>query len=159
MESWMAEQLEELGRPDAALEYLERALERDPENAQLHRRVGELSSYSEDEQTAEQAFEAMIVLDPQNLGHWQSLATFQLQRERYEEARRAVDRAVEAVGRTWPRIAVIKARAYLAEGELVEAITVMRGIVEAYPKHYDIHTELRRVYEMLGEQTLAKAEK
>ncbi len=88
--------LAEMGKPEEALGYLERAAKGLPERSRIQYNLGLLLQVLQRDSQAESALQKALALEPANMDYLYVLADFYIKRNRFAEARKVAERMVAA---------------------------------------------------------------
>jgi Tfp pilus assembly protein PilF len=88
--------LAEMGKPEQALTYLERAAKGMPERSRVQYNLGLLLQVLQRDPQAEAAFQKALSLEPANMDYLYALADFYIKRNRLAEARKIAETMVAA---------------------------------------------------------------
>lgn len=148
----MAGSLYQNGRPAEALETLEEAIRKDPDNAAARSFYGQLLLLSNRLTEAEQALQEALEADPHFTDAHNNLGAVYDRMDRADDAEREYRRALE--DRTYPtpeKVHLNLGLLYDRQGRQDEAERELRRAVGINPKFYQGHFELATLLERNGE--------
>ncbi len=117
------------GNLDAAMEYVENELARDPDNASLRFLKGSVLQARGENEKAEAIFSSMTEENPRLVLAWRTLYLMQQQQGRAEEAQATLDAALEQNPNS-PDLQWIKASLLQRDGDLEAALEVYAAMYE-----------------------------
>lgn len=134
------------GRPEVALENLQRAVERSPRNAEAHNAIALAHAQLGNDEDAEEHYRRAARLDPADPGIANGYAVFLCRQGRWSDAERYFRRAADNPSYTTPAAALTNAGVCARRaGALDEAEEYLREALsrnEAYPDALEAMTEL-----------------
>ena len=144
----------QLGEAEKGMKYLSIASRRSPRFPKLHAQIGDAFSQLRKWEQAEKSYKGAIALHPDLAQAYQGLAKVYLRTNRIDEA---IDAALSAVGlvHRLPKAHMTLGVALARSKELEKATLAFRNAAKFAPKMVHPHRWLVRIYEMLGESTLA----
>lgn len=136
----------------AAERAYERAIQRDPREAQLHNELGDVLAVGNKFNEAADAYREALKLDPEDADAWHDLGVVLAGAHRHREAKEALERAAELAERDEVRLS---ARAHLGalaaeEGRVGEAIATWKQVLEDDPGLVAVRMALASVYANAG---------
>ncbi len=159
LDAWVGEKLFTLGHYEEALPYFEAVLTSNSDLAEIHLKVAQIVALLDGAGAAEASLQEYLALDPSDVGRWQKLAEYQLGSERPADARATIEQALARLDKKPFQLRLLLAKAYLAEGALVEGIRELRALVDQYPLMRGVEDLLSQAYVSLGQmETDAKRE-
>ncbi|GAB4370542.1 MAG: hypothetical protein Kow00121_11330 [Elainellaceae cyanobacterium] len=135
--------LQPLGKPEEMIECYQKLAELQPENAQIHHKLGDLLNQQEQWQQAVTAFERAIALNPEFSWSHNNLGDALLHLERWQEAADAYRRAIALNPEFhWSHYNLAEALAKLEEWD---------GAIEGYRKALELDENLPYVQQKIGD--------
>ncbi|HEY5624415.1 MAG TPA: type IV pilus biogenesis/stability protein PilW [Gammaproteobacteria bacterium] len=126
------------GRPDLAINILERALEFDPDLADAHSSIAVAHDQLGEIEAAEEHYRRATRLDPQNPGAANSYAVFLCRHDRWEDAQPYFRRAADNPRYPTPEAALTNAGVCArTSGDLAMAETFFRDALQRNPAYLD----------------------
>jgi type IV pilus assembly protein PilF len=126
------------GRPDAALDALERALALDPRRAEIHYTAAVAYDQSNEMELAETHYRRATQLDSSNGDSLNAFAVFLCRQGRWDDAQPVFDRAIATPRFQNAQTATINAATCArSDGDLVAAERYFRSALTANPAHAD----------------------
>ncbi len=143
------------GRPEAALEHLQRAGQAQPNRTSLHIQIGEALAVLRKWPEAEQAFRRALILDPRNPHAHLGMAKACLRQDRVDEG---VAAALDSIGFLYqnPMAHYILGLGLLRMKQYFRAVEAVRVAVSINPNFERAHRFLAR-YALRGELSVEKA--
>lgn len=142
------------GDTNRAKELYARALDRDPQNADLYNNVGMLYKSTGEADRAEDAYRHAVALNPKLAAAWSNLGVLLSERGRRKEAIAALQQAI-AVDPTNVGVKVNLALQYHAAGLYTDARRLLEEAVRASPTMAEAQYAFARTLEALGDRSSA----
>ncbi|HEY0672823.1 MAG TPA: tetratricopeptide repeat protein [Longimicrobiales bacterium] len=151
---WYANHLTAMGRFDEAVHEMRTAMDIDPLSLIANAALGWVFYYAGDYNAAIRQLDQTLQLNPSfELAHlWRGLALLELQR--YAEATRSIERAVQLSGGSAISTALL-AHAYARAGERDRARPMLAQLEAGRDARYTPSYEIAKVYHALGDQATA----
>ncbi len=142
------------GDTNRAKELYARALERDPQNADLYNNIGMLYKSTGESDRAEDAYRHAVSLNPKLAAAWSNLGVLLSERGRRKEAIGALQQAI-TVDPTNVGVKVNLALQYHASGLYADARRLLEEAVKASPTMAEAQYALARTLEAQGDRSSA----
>ncbi len=143
------------GYPDHALPYLEKVLERTPDNARVVVLVGEIHLQAGRSELAEKYFRRALKLDRQSADASYGLGTLLAKRGNYEEARQLLEHAIQLRPDYADAINDLGA-VFIQLGKMNDAIAAFEYGTRVAPDEDILYLNLGRTYIKLGQNDKAR---
>jgi tetratricopeptide (TPR) repeat protein len=144
----VAEKLHDLGMHLESLAYLERALSKAPDNAELLHKIAHIAQDANRPERAEEAIRKLLTLDPKSSFSWLNLADFQLRHGQPDRAIATVQEGVRTIGKDSPDFQFELAKCWLDKKQPDRAIPLLRQVIEKSPANKEVREELDRAVQM-----------
>ena len=144
------------GRPDEAIEWIQRSLEHDPLSVLIAANVGEVCLYARHYEEALAACQKALELDPNFAMAHAHLAQTYVQERKYTEALAAFQRAIELSERN-PALLARLGHAYAVAGRREDAAQVLNELLKLSRQSYVPPYCIAQIYAGLGRQDEAFA--
>lgn len=150
MESWVAERLEAIHLLEPALDYLDRAHQREPQDGSILERSYRLAARLGDDTRALAALESLVRLDPSSAHHRDRLAELRLEGGGAEAVLGFLDQLPSEVEDPSGRLRKRKATALVDAGRLIDGIRLFRELEREEHIGAEMPEALRRAYLQLA---------
>jgi tetratricopeptide (TPR) repeat protein len=144
----VAEKLHDLGMHLESLAYLERALAKAPDNAELLHKIARTAQDANRPERAEEAIRKLLALAPQTSSSWLNLADFQRRSGQPDRAIATVQEGVRVTGKESPDLQFELAECWLDKKQPDRALPLLRQLSEKSPGNKEIREELDRAVQM-----------
>ncbi len=144
--------LAEVGDSGSALELLDAAAERSPDDSNLLARLGYAAEQAGEWDRAEAAYNRVLKADPKSPAAWGGLARIAETRGDAATVEAVVRRAEQAMGEKTQDLVFTLARSYRANGQAARAIEILKAWREGHSAPEWVDEELRQAYEALGSE-------
>jgi len=149
--------LERAGKTDAAKEFANDWLKKNPKDTVLRFQLATQASAKGDAQSAERHFRDILIQDPDNVRVLNNIAMLLISGKKPGEAREMAERAVR-LSPTEPAILDTLAAAQSLEGKHSEAVTTQQRAISLAPRDGLYRLNLAKIYIQATERQKAKAE-
>jgi TPR repeat protein/Tfp pilus assembly protein PilF len=147
--------LSRVGHSEGALQLLEAAAGRAPDDPRLQASLAWAAEQAGAFDRAESAYRRALVIDPKSEGAWTGLGRMAGRRGDPAEIEALLRQAERARGEEPPYLALTLARAYLAKGRAARAVEVLTALRKRLPESYLGEDELRQAYAALATEAPA----
>lgn len=146
------------GRPEMALESLQRALRQDPRLASAHSTIALAYDQLNDQELAEEHYRRATQIEPSNAAAQNSYAVFLCRQNRWEDAERVFERAISNARYTTPWVALTNAGT-CARGanDLASAERYFRRALDRNDRYPDALRGMMELSYQAGEHLQARA--
>jgi TPR repeat protein/predicted Zn-dependent protease len=142
-----------LGHSQGALQLLEAAAQRAPEDLRLQASFALAAEQAGAFDRAEPAYRRMLAADPKSETCWSGLGRIAESRGDPRELETLLRQAEQALGAQPANLVLSLARTYLEAGQPARAIEILNALRERFPGAYLGEDELRQAYEALSRAT------
>ena len=142
-----------LGHSQGALQLLEAAAQRAPEDLRLQASFALAAEQAGAFDRAEPAYRRLLAADPKSETSWSGLGRIAERRGDPRELETLLHQAEQALGAQPASLMLSLARAYLAAGRPKRAIEILNALRERFPGAYLGEDELREAYTALSRAT------
>ncbi|HEX3551657.1 MAG TPA: tetratricopeptide repeat protein, partial [Thermoanaerobaculia bacterium] len=139
-----------LGHSQGALQLLEAAAQRAPEDLRLQASFALAAEQAGAFDRAEQAYRRMLAVDPKAETYWSGLGRIAERRGDPGELETLLHQAEQASGAPPASLVLSLARAYLAHGQPARTVEILTAFRERFPGSFLGEDELREAYEAIG---------
>jgi hypothetical protein len=146
-----------LGHSQGALQLLEAAAQRSPEDLRLQTSFALAAEQAGAFDRAEAAYRRMLAADPKSETGWSGLGLLAERRGDPRELETLLRQAEQALGEQPANLVLALARSYLAHGQPARAIEILNALRERFPGAYLGQDELQHAYEALSRATPSKS--
>lgn len=144
--------LDRAGQSGGALQLLEAAAQRSPEDLELQSRFAVAAEQAGALDRAEAAFRRVLAVDPKSETGWMGLGRIAEKRGDPAELEALLRQSERALGDRPDYLVLALARSYRAKGQAARAVEVLTALRERRPGAYRLDEELRQSYEALGSE-------
>ncbi|HSS76671.1 MAG TPA: hypothetical protein VLV54_07970, partial [Thermoanaerobaculia bacterium] len=142
--------LADLGHEQGALQLLEVAAQRAPEDLRLQASFALAAEQAGAFDRAEAAYRRLLAADPKSETCWSGLGRITARRGDPGELETLLRQAEQALGEQPANLVLSLARSYLAHGQPARAIEILTALRARFPGSYLGEDELREAYRALG---------
>jgi TPR repeat protein len=146
-----------LGHSQGALQLLEAAAQRAPEDLRLQASFALAAEQAGEFDRAEPAYRRLLAADPKSETYWAGLGRIAERRSDPAELEALLRQAEQALGAPPASLVLALARSYLATGQPGRAIEILNALRERFPGAYLGQEELQQAYEALSRATPSRS--